>query len=220
MMAVVEPTLQLEHRMLHTYSHLIALDEVGRGALAGPVAVGAVVVDRRCAQLPIPQGLRDSKLVPLKQRDAVAQRAQDWVVGFAVGRAEAPEIDEVGIIRALGLAASRAISAVVMHVADSDGVGVLLDGTHDYLSSVHPEKMNVHTVAKGDRDCASISAASIVAKVTRDAVMASLHDEYPAYDWQSNKGYASAHHRAAIRGLGLTPYHRASWTIRDAPALF
>lgn len=219
MMAVIEPTLERELRMLQDHAALISLDEVGRGALAGPVAVGAVRFTRAQAEAAIPEGLRDSKLVSEKKCPDIAARAAAWVPVHAVGWATADEVDKGGILRALGLAASRAVTAVSNELPLSSAL-VLLDGNHDYLSAVHPEPVRVQSVTKGDRDCASISAASLIAKVARDTLMADLHAQYPAYGWDRNKGYASAAHRQAIRELGLSPYHRASWTLKDAPALF
>lgn len=219
-MTVVAPTLKLERRLLSEYDLIISLDEVGRGALAGPVAVGAAVMDAAGARRRVPEGLRDSKLVTEKRRPDVAQRAAAWVPASGVGWATAAEVDEVGIMRALGLAASRAIDAVVAQGALLDGALVILDGNHDYVSHVHPAPLQVRSVVKGDRDCASVSAASVIAKVARDAHMGDLHVEHPAYGWDRNKGYASAAHRDAIRDRGLSPHHRASWAIADAPTLF
>lgn len=215
-MTVVEPRLNIERRLLRERGMLIACDEVGRGALAGPVAVGAVAVDAAAARRRVPQGLRDSKLVPAGRRQEVADRAASWVCAHAVGWASAAEIDEHGIMRALSTAASRAIAALRdqgVPVAESI---VLLDGNHDYIGG----GLDVHVQVKADRDCASAAAASVVAKVARDAHMVRLHDEHPAYEWARNKGYASAAHRAAIRLHGLSPHHRSSWAIADAPALF
>ncbi|GAA5154316.1 hypothetical protein GCM10025768_25300 [Microbacterium pseudoresistens] len=219
-MSVVAPRLVFERRALREHEYIVALDEVGRGALAGPVAVGAAVIDARCARRRIPEGLRDSKLVPETRRPAVAQRAADWVLSSAVGWAANSEIDEVGIMRALGLAASRAVLAACTEQVDPADALVVLDGNHDYLSAVHPGRITVQTVIKGDRDCASVSAASVIAKVARDELMVRLHPDHPHYRWERNKGYASAEHREAIRTHGLSPLHRASWAIADAPTLF
>ena len=123
-------------------------------------------------------------------------------------------------MRALGLAASRAIDAVVALGVSLDGALVILDGNHDYVSRVHSTPLQVRSVIKGDRDCASVSAASVIAKVARDTHMGELHVGHPAYQWDRNKGYASPEHRAAIREAGLSPFHRASWAIADAPTLF
>ena len=217
-MTPVSPTLELEREILSETSTIVALDEVGRGALAGPVAVGAALMDARTAALEVPEGLRDSKLVTEKRRPDVAARASAWVASSAVGWASAAEVDDVGIMRALGLAASRAILAVAGELAAE--ALVLLDGNHDYVSAVHPSPLRVRSVIKGDRDCASISAASVIAKVARDEHMGELHEQFPMYEWVRNKGYASSNHREAIRTLGLSPFHRASWAIADAPALF
>lgn len=219
-MTVIAPKLTLERRLLGECELIISLDEVGRGALAGPVAVGAAVMDATGARRRVPEGLRDSKLVTEKRRPEVAARAAAWVQASAVGWASAAEVDEVGIMRALGLAASRAVSAVAAQGAVLDGALILLDGNHDYVSKVHPTPLNVRPVVKADRDCASVSAASVIAKVARDGYMAELHETHPAYQWNRNKGYASIEHRDAIRTIGLSPHHRASWAIADAPALF
>lgn len=219
-MTVVAPKLTLERRLLGECELIISLDEVGRGALAGPVAVGAAVMDAAGARRRVPEGLRDSKLVTELRRPEVAARAAAWVQASAVGWASAAEIDEVGIMRALGLAASRAVQAVADQGAALDGALVLLDGNHDYLSKVHPAPLRVRPVVKADRDCASVSAASVIAKVARDTYMTELHETDPAYQWDRNKGYASTAHRDAIRTVGLSPHHRASWAIADVPTLF
>ncbi|MFC9983369.1 ribonuclease HII [Microbacterium keratanolyticum] len=219
-MAVVSPTLTLERRLLREYTTIIALDEVGRGALAGPVAVGAALMDAAGARRRVPEGLRDSKLVTEKRRPDVAARAEAWVQGSGIGWSSAAEIDQVGIMRALGLAASRAILAVSASGVDLSTTLIILDGNHDYVSAVHPERLTVRSIVKGDRDCASVSSASVIAKVARDTLMQELHAQHPAYQWDRNKGYASQEHRDAIRAGGLSPYHRASWAIADAPTLF
>lgn len=219
-MPVAEPSLALERRLLREYPILICLDEVGRGALAGPVAVGATVVDAAAARRRVPKGLRDSKLVPQKRRPEVAERAEAWAPASAVGWASSAEVDEVGIMRALGFAASRAIVAACGETYDATAALVILDGNHDYVSVVHPARLTVRSIIKADRDCAAVAAASVLAKVARDALMIDLAPEYPDYQWERNKGYASAEHRAAIRTRGLTPHHRSSWAIADAPTLF
>lgn len=220
MMTIVAPTLRLERSLLKEHELIIALDEVGRGALAGPVTVGAAVMDAAGARRRVPDGLRDSKLITERRRPEVALRAAAWVPASALGWATAAEVDEVGIMRALGLAASRALLAVAEQGVPTERALVILDGNHDYVSVVHPSRLQVRPVIKADRDCASVSVASVIAKVARDALMTQLHDEHPAYQWDRNKGYASLEHRAAIRDRGLSPLHRSSWAIADAPALF
>tara|TARA_R110002020_G_scaffold45528_1_gene130110 strand:+ start:2121 stop:2777 length:657 start_codon:yes stop_codon:yes gene_type:complete len=215
-MTVVEPRLTLERRLLRERPIVIACDEVGRGALAGPVAVGATAVDAGRARKRIPQGLRDSKLVPEARRADVAARAADWVSASGVGWASAAEVDEVGIMRALGLAAIRALADLRAHRIELEEGIVILDGNYDYITAAGATGLTVQPVIKADRDCASAAAASVIAKVARDAVMTGLHDDLPEYQWARNKGYASAEHRLAIDEHGLSPHHRASWAIAPA----
>lgn len=223
------PTLALERRLLDAAPLVFACDEVGRGALAGPVTIGASVIDATAAGRGVPEGLRDSKLVAEKRRPDVAARAAEWVRGQAIGWAEPAEVDELGIVGALGLAALRALAGVQdQGFALADGV-ILLDGNHDYITPLARSDarwtelapgLDVRTVVKGDRDCASLSAASVAAKVARDAHMAQLHPSHPHYAWERNKGYASAAHRAAITEHGLSDHHRRSWAIAPAPTLW
>lgn len=219
-MSVVAPRLTVERQLLKEHALVIACDEVGRGALAGPVAVGAAVMDAAGARRRIPEGLRDSKLVAEHRRPDVAARAAAWVDASAVGWASAAEIDEVGIIRALGLAALRAIADLRATGIVPEEAIVILDGNHDYITPAGGSGLRVRPIVKADRDCASAAAASVLAKVARDDLMTRLHDEHPVYRWERNKGYASLEHRDAIRAHGLSAHHRASWAIADAPTLF
>lgn len=219
-MTVAEPRLTLERRLLREHSIVIACDEVGRGALAGPVAVGAAVIDGPRSRKRIPQGLRDSKLVPELRRADVAARAASWVSASAVGWASSAEIDDVGIMRALGLASIRALADLRAHGVVPEDAIVILDGNYDYITAAGAAGLRVRPVIKADRDCASAAAASVIAKVARDALMTELHDELPAYQWARNKGYASPEHRDAIREHGISAHHRASWSIAEAPTLF
>ncbi|RWR18424.1 ribonuclease HII [Microbacterium enclense] len=217
---MIEPTLTLERRLLKEHALIIACDEVGRGALAGPVAVGAAVVDPARSRKRVPLGLRDSKLVPEARRPDVAARAAAFVQHSAVGWASSEEIDEIGIIRALGLAAVRAIADLRAHGVVPEDALVILDGNHDYITPAGESGLRVKPIIKADRDCASAAAASVIAKVARDAVMTGLHDELPAYGWARNKGYASLDHREAIGVHGMSVHHRQSWAIAPAPTLF
>jgi ribonuclease HII len=217
---VAEPRLTLERRLLREHPIVIACDEVGRGALAGPVAVGTVVIDAARSRKRIPHGLRDSKLVPEPKRADVAARAASWVSVSAVGWASSVEIDEVGIIRALGLATIRALADLRAHGVVPEDAVVLLDGNYDYITPAGATGLRVRPVIKADRDCASAAAASVIANAARDAIMTELHDEAPAYNWARNKGYASPDHREAIQEHGLSPHHRASWAIAEWPTLF
>jgi ribonuclease HII len=219
-MTVIEPRLTLERRLLREHAIVIACDEVGRGALAGPVAVGAAVIDAPRSRKRVPQGLRDSKLVPEHRRAEVAARAASWVAASAVGWASSTEIDEVGIMRALGLATIRALADLRSHGIVPEDAIVVLDGNYDYITPAGATGLTITPVIKADRDCASAAAASVIAKVARDALMTDLHDEAPAYHWARNKGYASPDHRDAISAHGLTRHHRASWSIGEAQTLF
>lgn len=215
-MTVVVPRLTLERKLLREYPLVIACDEVGRGALAGPVAVGAAVMDERGARRRVPEGLRDSKLVAEHHRAEVAARASSWVQQSSVGWASAAEVDEVGIMRALGLAAIRALGELQSQGVSAQSAIVILDGNYDYITAAGAQGLTVRPVIKADRDCASAAAASVIAKVARDAIMTGLHDDLPVYQWARNKGYASAYHRDAIREHGITAHHRASWALLPA----
>ncbi len=196
------------------YALLAGIDEVGRGALCGPVTVGVVVVAASTTQPP--RGLRDSKLLPPASRRALVPRIQRWAVASAVAHASSVEIDDIGIIAALRLAGHRALDALPVRPD-----AVLLDGNHDYLTPRTADEqaakvtdwLPVHTVVKADLRCASVAAASVLAKTTRDAIMVRLATSHPAYGWDENKGYATPTHRTALRDQGPTPHHRVSWRL-------
>ena len=213
------PNLRVE-RALQREGHriLAGMDEVGRGALAGPVSVGVVLIDETCRSAP--QGVRDSKLLAPHAREAMVPRIERWSLAHAVGHASADEIDEVGIIVALRLAGTRALLAC--------GVRpdlVILDGNHDWLTA--PEDVGlfafaddhgapappVTTMVKADLRCSSVAAASVLAKVCRDTLMVGLGAGHPAYGWVENKGYAAPDHLDALRRLGPTRWHRTSWRL-------
>ncbi|MDI2097711.1 ribonuclease HII [Ruicaihuangia caeni] len=214
-MAVVEPDLSVERAFFAGGSRLvIGLDEVGRGALAGPVAVGAAVIAAKVSA--VPKGLRDSKLIPEAKRSGVESDARAWAEACGVGLASAAEVDQDGIIAALGLAARRVLEELHRSGVPVTESVVLLDGTHDWLSPVLRAPLRVVTRAKADRDCGSVAAASVIAKVHRDSLMIRAHDEQPVYHWLSNKGYASAAHFAALAEHGASAMHRRTW-LRTAP---
>lgn len=201
-------TLRVERSLLRDLadgSVLAAVDEVGRGALAGPVAVGVVVIDAASASAP--RGVRDSKECDAATRELLAPRVRAWARRSAVGMASPSEIDALGIIGALALAAARAVNATGVHPDV-----VLLDGKHDWISRVAPLS-RVVTRIKADTTCAAVAAASIIAKVTRDAHMVRISAGYPDYAWESNKGYAAPEHVAALQRLGPTRWHRTSWQL-------
>ncbi|MGI9195978.1 MAG: ribonuclease HII [Candidatus Nanopelagicales bacterium] len=203
------PTLRTERALLRAASAgtLAAIDEVGRGALAGPVAVGVVVIDLDSPSAP--RGVRDSKACPEPERRALVPRIRRWARSSAVGFASSQEIDERGIIRALALAATRALNAI------GEPSVVLLDGNHDWLRR-SCRSLPVVTRISGDATCASVAAASILAKVARDDLMARLAEDFPAYRWESNRGYAAPEHVAALERFGPSPLHRLSWRLPGA----
>ncbi|MFC4223443.1 ribonuclease HII [Lysinibacter cavernae] len=204
------PTLDLEHELLSTGASLvIGCDEVGRGAIAGPVSVGVAAYDRGCGGFP--EGLRDSKLLSEKRREALYAPTRAWVLHGAVGSATAAEVDELGINACLGLAARRALISLHELGVDVAASVVLLDGSADWLTPSLGSPLRVVTRVKADRDCASVAAASVLAKVERDRQMIELDAQHPGYSWAGNKGYGSAAHYAAIESLGATDYHRRSW---------
>lgn len=215
------PTLRLERQLLRDGARLvIGCDEVGRGAIAGPVGVGLSVVYEQTRSAPV--GLRDSKLLSEPRREELHPAVSAWASN-SVGLASNEEVESVGIIAALGLAAARAIEVLrAGGVAIQDAV-VLLDGSHDWLTPAlrfddRACGMRVTTKVKADRTCAAVAAASVLAKVHRDRLMIESESVHPGYRWSSNKGYASAEHYAAIDRIGPSPLHRWSW-LRQ-PGLF
>jgi ribonuclease HII len=218
-MAVVDPTLRMERAMLREGATLvIGCDEVGRGAIAGPVAVGLSVFAGRAGGAP--KGLRDSKMLSEPKREELYPIVGAWSEHSAVGLASNEEVERIGIIASLGLAAVRALAELHDAGVGMQGAVVLLDGSHDWLTPAiarggaipdgapHP---SITTRVKADRDCAVVAAASVLAKVHRDRLMIAADEVHPGYHWSGNKGYASADHYAAIDELGPTPLHRWSW---------
>ncbi len=214
MSPAVRPDLRHERALLRAgASFVVGMDEVCRGALAGPVSVGAVAVDlttRTC-----PRGVADSKLLTPAARTRLLPALGRWGLARAVGHASPQEIDEIGILAALRLAGRRALAALGVPVDL-----VLLDGSHDWLTppadlfSVDETWTTaVRTRVKADQRCASVAAASVLAKCERDALMTELAEQHPAYGWAENKGYAAPEHVAALRRLGATELHRRSWRL-------
>ncbi|WP_369824649.1 ribonuclease HII [Cellulosimicrobium sp. CUA-896] len=221
------PDLRQERALLRGGARVVAgMDEVGRGALAGPVSVGVVVVD--LTTRPCPPGLTDSKLLTAAAREALVPLARSWCLAWAVGHAGPAEIDAHGIVGALRLAGRRALAQVRRTVGDVDAV--LLDGKHDWLSrpaavdlfeafDLDPHgddrllEPHVRTLVKADLQCASVAAASVLAKTERDGLMTNLARQYSAFGWDQNKGYGAANHVAALREHGPTPQHRRSWRL-------
>lgn len=207
--------------MAQGYRFVAGADEVGRGALAGPVSVGIVVVDAS-AQKPL-GGVKDSKLLSAEAREKLVPKIQDWAIGHAVGHASAAEIDALGLMSAMRLAGTRAWSALL--AAGVRAEVLILDGNHDWLSASQlsifdaPEGVGsgvdvpVQTLIKADLTCLSVAAASVLAKVERDAVLTALDVDFPDFGWKVNKGYATSGHRAAIDRKGASEWHRRTWQL-------
>lgn len=191
-------------------ARIAGVDEVGRGAWAGPVTFAAVVLpsDRRMYKL------RDSKMLDPPRREELAARLQDFAQGIGIGHASNAEIDRMGMSDAMRLAASRAVAALPLRPD-----AVLVDGNWNMLPGL---EQPVETIVHGDARSASIAAASIVAKVTRDEIMRSVCTDHPPYVFSSNKGYPSPPHVAALDRHGPCVLHRHSWApirARTTPRL-
>ena len=186
-----------EARLLKTVAGPIAgVDEVGRGPLAGPVVAAAVILDRKR----IPKGLDDSKKMSAEAREDAYARIMDCAV-VGIGEASVDEIDMVNIRQATFLAMARAVRALAVAAGYA-----LVDG-----NDPPPLPCPCDTLIGGDGRSVSIAAASIIAKVTRDRMMRSLHDEFPGYGWLTNVGYGTEEHRDALIRLGVTRHHRRSF---------
>ena len=217
------PTLEWERELAaRGYAFVAGCDEVGRGSLAGPVSVGVVVIDAaRAGELP---GVKDSKLLRATVRQALVPAIVDWAAASAVGHSTPAEIDALGLVAGLRLAGARAlVQAAAILVPDF----VILDGNLDWLSepgadlftsavaggAAEPAPWQIQTRIKADMTCLSVAAASVLAKVERDSMMTELAGAFPAYGWDSNMGYGTAAHRAAIAEHGPTDHHRKSWRL-------
>jgi ribonuclease HII len=199
----------------------LGVDEVGRGALAGPVTVGVCAIGADATE--IPAGLNDSKMLSPAAREALVGPSRSWAASIGVGHGSPQEIDSLGIMAAQRLAAGRALAQVLAGLDGRPVVATVLDGTHDWLAAPadlfgaadDPWPTPVTTVVKGDMRCASVAAASVVAKVERDRLMteAAALPEFAPYGLDGNKGYGSAKHRAAIAAFGPSALHRVSWRL-------
>jgi ribonuclease HII len=175
---------------------VIGVDEVGRGSVAGPLTVAAVALPLE----PRIPGLNDSKKLSPARREELARAIEDVALAIGISHIEAPRIDRLGMAAALRAAMTQAIE-----VCQLDPDLVLIDG----------RPMHIHEkercIVKGDARVACIAAASIVAKVTRDALMVAADDRFPGYGLAANKGYASAEHIRVIQERGLSPFHRVTF---------
>jgi ribonuclease HII len=218
------PSLRVERALQREGHRLLAgMDEVGRGALAGPVSVGVVVIDDACRSAPV--GVKDSKLLSHQVRERLVPKIRRWATAYAVGHSTPAEIDELGIMVCLRLAGTRALAALPV-IPDL----VILDGNYDWLTD--PERVGllgllepgsddpqslplipVRTMVKADLHCSSVASASVLAKVERDAMMVALAAEVPGYAWELNKGYSAPEHYAGLCRRGPSEHHRRSWHL-------
>ncbi|MCS4484889.1 ribonuclease HII [Gleimia sp. 6138-11-ORH1] len=210
-----------ERELSAKYGIVIGMDEVGRGALAGPVGVGAAVASFSEP----PAGLTDSKALNVKQRNTYVKLAADWALASAVCFSDNTVVDSEGIVTAMRIAGISALEKIKAagYVANV----VLLDGSHDWLTppqdllsfATDPLVARFDAVGapqvimkvKADAQCTVVAAASVIAKVARDEYMETVTD--PGYGWARNKGYGSAAHKKAIAALGPSSLHRTSWKL-------
>jgi len=228
----VRPTLVQERRLWRSGHEWVAgIDEVGRGAWAGPLSVGVAVVRPGTRMPSVPKWLRDSKMLPEERREAIFEEVAAWCAAWAVGHASAAECDRWGMTAAQRLATYRALACVAI-APDA----VVLDGPYDFVKdrtpqlpglALEPGEPNpawlslpqvvlpriVLPMIDADQHCAAVSAASVLAKVVRDRLMRAEAEHFPAYEFERNKGYPSPTHKFALRGYGLSVIHRRSWAF-------
>lgn len=176
--------------------HIVGIDEVGRGCWAGPLVAGAVVLD-----LPI-VGLKDSKLLSKLQRERLAQQIHVEALAIGIGWVSPQEIDTHGLTTAVSLAMRRALAGISI-----DYQHVVIDGNYNFL----PDINGVQTVVKADTTVPAVSAASIIAKVARDAYMADMAIDHPEYGFEKHVGYGTALHLQRLKQYGVSTLHRRSF---------
>ena len=212
------PDLSREREFWDSGAEVVAgLDEVGRGAWAGPLVVVAAALRTGDRHEDALGEVRDSKQLSPARRGRLFGAVASACAGWAVGAASAAECDELGMSAAQRLAASRALGSLAIRPD-----AVLLDGRWDFVSPAAPSAPRgegfegpVRTVVGGDARCVSLAAASILAKVWRDGHMVRQAQQYPAYDFDRNKGYPCPRHRAALAAWGPSAIHRRSWAFMD-----
>jgi ribonuclease HII len=234
-MTVCDPDLREERRLRREGHEWVAgLDEVGRGAWAGPLTVGVAVVRPRVQLRSVPAWLRDSKMLSEARREEIFGAVGKWCEAWSVGHATPRECDEWGMTEALRVAARRALAGL-----GQQPDALLVDGPVNLLrqgqphqppqppqspQSSQPEQPPqqvdlppfdgvVRPIVDGDARCVSVAAASVLAKVVRDRIMRDEADHFPAYAFERNKGYPSLVHQTALRGYGPSAIHRRSWAF-------
>jgi ribonuclease HII len=205
---ISNPDLSYEKKLWFAYKYIAGLDEAGRGALAGPVCVGAVILpDDNPLLMRTLSGVRDSKQLTPRQRDQLAPRIKEIARAWGVGFASADEIDSLGIVPATRLAASRALEAM------SFFPDFLLT---DFRLELPELDISQTALVKGDQRSLSIASASILAKTARDKLMVELELQYPQYGFARHKGYGTLAHRRLIAKLGFSPSHRKTFQIKNS----
>ena len=203
---IQNPDLTHESNLWPCYRHIAGLDEAGRGALAGPVAVGAVILPKgKAPLLRTLTGLRDSKQMTPLERESLAPRIKAVALTWGVGFASAEEIDSYGIVPATRLAALRALSALSVRPQ------YLLT---DFRLELPELDIPQTALVRGDALCLSIAAASVLAKTARDQLMCELDSCYQGYGLGQHKGYGTPSHRSAMKRLGISAIHRRSFHVK------
>ncbi len=204
---IQNPDLTYETNLWPHYRYIVGLDEAGRGALAGPVAVGAVILPKDPALLfSALNGVRDSKQMTPLERESLAPRIQATALTWDVGFGSAEEIDTLGIVPATRLAALRALQGLSLapHY-------LLTDFRLELPQLDLPQTALVH----GDALCLSIAAASVLAKTARDELMSELDSQYQGYGLGKHKGYGTPSHRLALKRMGVSPIHRKTFHVKE-----
>lgn len=203
---IINPDLTYEEHLWLHYQQVAGLDEAGRGALAGPVAVGAVILPRDPTLLSRAlAGVRDSKQMTPLERESLAPRIREAALAWSVAFAASEEIDGMGIVRATRLAALRALQGL------SISPEYLLT---DFRLELPQLEIPQTALVKGDVHCLSIAAASVLAKTARDALMRELDSQYQGYGLGKHKGYGTQAHRLALKRLGVSPIHRRTFSFK------
>ncbi len=198
------PTRAIEKELwAQGHEVVVGIDEVGRGAWAGPLVVGAAVlpVDRRV------NGVRDSKVLSEAGREQLFDRVAAWCDAWATGEASHAECDELGMAAAQRLAARRAIEALGVRPD-----AAVVDGSWNFVS---PHVGHVEMRVKADLHCLSVAAASILAKVTRDRAMRDAARHFPQWSFDTNKGYPCPMHKVGLQGYGPSAIHRRTWVFME-----
>ena len=202
----IDPDLSFEHKLWHGgLTNIAGMDEAGRGALAGPVAVGVVILPNKAHLSSTLSGVRDSKQMTPLAREQLAPRIKEFALTWGVGFASSDEIDLIGIVAATRLAALRAIETLSIFP------DFLLT---DFRLELPELDIPQASLVKGDVKCLSIAAASVLAKTKRDAWMCELDLQYPGYGLGKHKGYGTPFHRLAMKRLGYSAIHRKSFAFK------